>query len=77
MPAVDTPSPPPQHLELFSLEMPSKGKDKEASSDAEIQGAVPRLMVQQAEAAAASENDPSDETEAQRRHQGHDVPTRT
>ena len=43
--------------------------------EVELEGNVPRLMVQQAEAAAASENDPSDETEAERRHMGHDVPT--
>ncbi|KAK5171319.1 uncharacterized protein LTR77_004463 [Saxophila tyrrhenica] len=55
---------------------PSKDK-KPQESEAEIQGSVPRLMVQQAEAAAASEQDPSDETAAERRHQGHDVPPRT
>ena len=58
--------------------MPSSKKDKqpEGTSDAEIQGGVPSIMVQQASAAAASENDPSDETAAQKKHQGHDVPTR-
>lgn len=54
-------------------------RSKEARRDqeeqtAELQGDVPRLMVQQAEAAAASEHDPSDDTAAARRHMGHDVP---
>lgn len=59
--------------------MAPSGKEREAAqeSNAEIQGGVPRLMVQQAEAAAASEHDPSDETPAERRHMGHDVPPRT
>jgi UDP:flavonoid glycosyltransferase YjiC (YdhE family) len=34
-------------------------------------------MVEQAQAAAASEHDASDETAAERRHMGHDVPPRT
>lgn len=56
---------------------PSQNKQKDAeTSDAEIQGGVPRLMVQQAEAAAASENDASDDTPEQKKHMGHDVPTR-
>ena len=52
---------------------PSK-KDSSQEQAAELQGDVPRLMVQQAEAAAVSEHDPSDETTAERRHMGHDVP---
>ena len=51
----------------------SKGKNTEEQG-AEMQGDVPRLMVQQAEAAAASEHDASDETAAERKHMGHDVP---
>ena len=57
--------------------MPSS-KNKEPQSgagEAEFQGDVPRLMVEQAEAAAASEHDASDETAAERRHMGHDVLT--
>ena len=40
----------------------------------EMQGDVPRAMVEQAEAAAASEQDASDETASQRKHIGRDVP---
>ena len=51
-----------------------EGKRNQEEQAAELQGDVPRVIVQQAEAAAASEHDPSDETAAQRRHMGHDVP---
>jgi len=53
-------------------------KDENAGeSGAEMQGSVPKLMVQQAEAAAVSEQDPSDDSPEERRHMGHDVPPRT
>lgn len=42
--------------------------------EAETQGDVPRVMIEQAEAAAASEHDISDESAQAQRHMGHDVP---
>lgn len=75
----ESPSLPPLPLPPAASPAMAPSKDKQpegATSDAEIQGGVPRLMVQQAEAAAASENEPSDDTAAQKKHMGHDVPTR-
>ncbi|KAK3699130.1 hypothetical protein LTR37_016604 [Vermiconidia calcicola] len=55
--------------------MPSdKKKGKQQEEDGvELQGDVPRLMVQQAEAAATSEYDTSDQTASQTKHMGQDV----
>ena len=53
---------------------PPRRKKVPQEETPELQGDVPHLMVQQAEAAAASGHDPTDETPAGRRHMGHDVP---